>query len=369
MISRKLSRLLTAYVDGELNVRQRKAVRRLLRQSSRARRLYRQMKGDALVLQTLPWRELDQDLSSTILDKINTTLPDIQLPAAARQPARMRRPVWAAAAAVLLAVGLGSYCYFSDTREAGPVAVHHTGEPTPQVSPTPDLATTRPSNPESVFAFPNLKAPQLKVAQVRVPTVLSVRDLSRPTTADELQNNLRKEPLHRLDLFADNSTKALEQVRAVGRAQGIEIRIDPAAQEFVKRGLERTWALYVENIRPDEVAQLLSKLSAADKTSRHFQQATLTAITADELADVLGGAGKDLAPPSQRPVEHGTAGQIVSSLPRPSPETQAQHRLLVVPYEAPRETPYDEVKNLLDGYREVRPGTVQLLVVLWGSAN
>ena len=87
MISRKLSRLLTAYVDGELNVRQRKAVRRLLRQSSRARRLYRQMKGDALVLQTLPWRELDQDLSSTILDKINTTLPDIQLPAAARQPA------------------------------------------------------------------------------------------------------------------------------------------------------------------------------------------------------------------------------------------------------------------------------------------
>jgi hypothetical protein len=58
-----------------------------------------------------------------------------------------------------------------------------------------------------------------------------------------------------------NNNKVFAPPYAACKAQGIEVCIDPASQEFVTRGLERTWALYVENIRPDEVAHLLAKLS------------------------------------------------------------------------------------------------------------
>jgi hypothetical protein len=371
MIPRKLSKLLTAYVDGELNLRQRKAVRHWLRRSSKARRLYRQMKVDSLVLQTLPRKVLKQDLSDTILDKINTT-PDIQLPAVGGR-FLSRRPRWvAAAAAVLVAVGLGSYLIFAGANDDGvaPLAAAPTlsesiTQPSDPVA--DDVEPARRTSPESVFAFPNLKAPQLKLAQVRVPRIFSLRELERPAEAARLQGQLATSPMFRLDLFSTSSTTALSRLRTVCKAEGIDVRIDPASQEFVNRGLERTWALYVENIRPNEVAHILTRLSSNDKKAGEFRQAVLTAVSADELAEVLGGTGKDLAPPSQRPVEQGTAGQIVSSLPGQKPDGTSPRQVIVVPHEPTREAPYDEVKRMFDGYREVRPGTLQLLFVLWGS--
>jgi hypothetical protein len=367
MIPRKLSKLLTAYVDGELNVRQRKSVRHLIRRSSKARRLYRQMKADSLVLQALPRKQLGQDLSGTILDKISTTLLDIHLPAHRRAASRWRQPLWvAAAAAVLLAVGVGSYLFFADTHQDGGVApVAAVPSVEPSEPPVGDVEPPRRSSPESVFAFPNLKAPQLKLAQVRVPSIFQMRDLRRPAEAAKLQEQLATSVMFRLEMFATSTSTGLSRLRAVCSAEGIEVCIDPASQEFVNRGLERTWALYIENIRPDEVTRILTKLSVEDKKAGEFHQAVLAPASADQLAEVLGGSGKDLAPPSQRPVEEGTAGQIVSSLPGQKTDQAAPRRFIVVPHEPTRETPYDEIKRLLDGYREVRPGTLQLLLVLW----
>lgn len=374
MISPKLSKLLTSYVDGELGTRQRRAVRQWLRRSPKARKLYRQIKADSQVLQTLPVRMLKQDLSGTILDKINTTLPDLQLPPSRRRKQRVAvlRPLWvAAAAAVLVAVGVASYLHLAGTQNGSSIAANPTPEPAP---PTPDpsdgdLDAPRRMNPESVFAFPNLKAPQLKLAQVRVPLIFHVSELNRPAEAEKVQRHLVNEPMHRLDLFATSSATGLNRLRSACKAQGIEVCIDPASQEFVNRGLERTWALYVENIQPSEVAQLLTKLSVDDKKTGEFQQAVLTATSAEELAGVLGGTGKDLAPPSQRGVEQGTAGEIVSSLPGQGTSRMPPRRVIVVPHEPTRETPYDEVKRMFDGYREVRRGALQLLIVLWTSEN
>jgi hypothetical protein len=373
MIPRKLSKLLTAYVDGELNVRRRKAVRQLLRRSTKARRLYRQMKADSLVLQALPQKKLKQDLSGTILDKINTTLLDIRLPAGGRKASRRwSRPLWvaSAAAAVLFAVGFGSYTFFSGTSgtsDGGVPPVAATTPVQPNEAAAGDVEQPRRTNPESVFAFPNLKAPELKRAQVRVPTIFQLRDLQQSAEAAKVQQQLTSSAMFRLDLFANSTATGLKRLRTACQAEGIELCIDPASQEFVSRGLERTWALYVENIRPDEVVRILTKVSSDDKKAGEFHQAVLATASADELAEVLGGSGKDLAPPSQRPVEQGTASQIVSSLPGPSADRASPRRFIVVPHEPTRETPYDEVKRLLDGYREVRPGTLQLLLVLWNS--
>lgn len=381
MTSKKLSKILTAYVDGELTPRQRKAVRRYLSRSPKARKFCRQMKADARILRTIAWPTLDRDLSDTIVDQIKT-LPEFRLPAVAgRLEPRRRWSAIAAAAAVLLAVGIGSYAYFASTAGGpAPMVVNPTPpeavavESIPAALGNPDIAPAdaepRRPIPENVFAFPNLKVPQLTLANVHVPSIFQLSDLQRPADAEQFRRDLRKDAAHRLDLFTAGSTKGLERLRAACRAEDIEVRMDPACQEFVSRGMERTWAVYIENIRPDEATRLLVRLGADDRKLGHFQSAVLAVTSEDDLASVLGGTGKELAPPSQRPVEQGTAGEILSTLPGDGAPTSAKARaprLIVVPHEPPRETPYDEVKNLLDGYRQSRSGTVQLLLVLWGT--
>lgn len=375
-MSRKLSKILTAYVDGELSPRQRRAVRRYLTRSLKARKLVRALKRDARQLQTVNWPTLNRDLSDTILDQIKT-LPEFQFAVAAnRRRSFAWAPRWSAAAAVLLAVGLTSYLYFAQpTGETSPVAQTPPGSDTTSVEPLPaalgqpeaePLEAPRRSNTD-VFAFPNLKVPQVRLAQVQVPSIFELSNLQKPADADHFKHDLRQTPVSRLDLFTLGSTRGLDKLRGACKAEGIDVRIDAAAEEFVMRGLERTWAVYIENIRPEEAARLLARLSADDKKVGHFQTAVLAATTAEDMAGVLGGTGKELAPPSQRPVDQGTAGEILSGLPGEDSTAKARTpRLVVVPHEPMREMPYDEVKNLLDGYRHSRPGTVQLLVVLWG---
>jgi hypothetical protein len=129
-------------------------------------------------------------------------------------------------------------------------------------------------------------------------------------------------------------------------------------------------ALYVENVTPAEVAELFRRLCIAD--NKHgtdlFQQVVTSEVSAEDLAGVLGGPAREYAPPSQRPVEHGTAGQIINSLPGEPGSTTAERVLIVVPHNPPQSAPYDQVRHLLDSYREHRPGTIQLLLVLWGNS-
>src|ERR1700682_6386041 len=103
MITDTQTRLLTAYVDGELSARQRKAVERLLRQSPDARKLYHLLTEDSVRLRAMPRHHPEPGFSERVVR------------AAIRKPVPVRRPVrpvqrtipaWvglAAAASVLLA--------------------------------------------------------------------------------------------------------------------------------------------------------------------------------------------------------------------------------------------------------------------------
>ncbi|MBI1918023.1 MAG: hypothetical protein HYS12_25295, partial [Planctomycetes bacterium] len=99
--------LLTAYVDGELSTRQRKSVVRLLRRSAEARELLLRLQADARELRALPRPHLAPDFSDGVLKVIGQS----GLRPAFR-PDRAAVPFWtlaAAAAAVLCAVGLGTF--------------------------------------------------------------------------------------------------------------------------------------------------------------------------------------------------------------------------------------------------------------------
>jgi anti-sigma factor RsiW len=125
MLPERLTQLLTAYIDGELSSRQRKAVTRLLRKSPEARKLLQEMKQDSMILRRLPRKKMKQDLSQTLPGTIDMRGLKLPMPRPAAPPAtRVKLPVAVAvgvptwmvvvvAALVLCAVGFGSYLFFS----------------------------------------------------------------------------------------------------------------------------------------------------------------------------------------------------------------------------------------------------------------
>src|SRR5437870_848453 len=114
MLPDRISRLLTAYVDGELTAHEREAVARLLDRSSEAREFLRALQNDADQLRILPRQALGADFSQRLLQTIASRKMQ-----AGRRPA-LRVPLYASvgsslatAAAVLLVLGFGSYLYIA----------------------------------------------------------------------------------------------------------------------------------------------------------------------------------------------------------------------------------------------------------------
>src|SRR4030081_2544005 len=70
MLPDRYRQLVTAFVDGELSARQRRAALRLLNRSPDARDLLRKLQGDARTLRELPRPRLGRDLSGDVVRSI-----------------------------------------------------------------------------------------------------------------------------------------------------------------------------------------------------------------------------------------------------------------------------------------------------------
>jgi hypothetical protein len=384
MLSEDLSELLSAYLDGELPARQRKAVDRLLDESAEARELLRKLEGDAFLLRQSPPARVPFDLAPTILASLpacDTPRPRLHIPAET-QPANRPLPwkKYTAVAALLIAVAGIAHWYTDRAGEGTPeVAVRPTtpdlgsGQGTSAVVPEADPAV-RPEVPHrpgsrSVFAFPSRKATELSPAHARIPLIQRIGEVDQPLLLDHLQRSVADHACH-IDLFCADPSKALEQLGLVCGNQGIRINVDPAAVRRLESPTPGPLAFYVENVTPREAALLLGELGAEPRSAKEFSALVVNAgpVVEEDLARVLGGPAKDFAPPSQRPLEQNTAGQLVHSLPgqgRDRGEPMPHRLAVVVPHEPPDGERCSEVQSLLDDYREARPGSMALLIVLW----
>src|SRR5579871_2380847 len=119
MLPDRQRQLLTAFVDGELSSRQQRHVARLLSRSDEARQLLQKLRADAQALQRYPTPHFSGDLADEILRKIaeGGLAPGQSFKTKGSRPAFWSGPIgaWAAAAAVLLALGLASYLYFASS--------------------------------------------------------------------------------------------------------------------------------------------------------------------------------------------------------------------------------------------------------------
>src|SRR5262249_22185337 len=150
-------------------------------------------------------------------------------PAVARVAPRRWFPTWVAAAAVLLAVGIGSWLLLGGQREGSTDLAQAPGVPTdsPSKAPAEVIAENEPvMGPEvphrpgshSVFASPTRQATELHAAKARMPLIQLVRELEPPALLEQLQARARDHAC-RIDLYCTQPGKALEQMGLAFAAQ------------------------------------------------------------------------------------------------------------------------------------------------------
>jgi hypothetical protein len=349
MLLDRYRQLLTAYVDGELTSRQRRHVARLLHRSAEARQLLQQLQEDARTLRGLPRPPLPVDISADVL----RTIVERRLTPGQRRVARVSAPTswagplasWAAAAAVLLILGVASYLYFtasqshSDKAEfaegdanrapssSGPASPPRSkaaeGQAEPRKgdtapSPRPDQSPRQPptvvQHSEEKPKQPDVDSPpsrnedaaltdrpeMFRYSKVEdiVLTILEVGQLEQESVRNKLLAELRKDASFRIELPCKNGTKAFERVRSAAAALNVGLVIDKQAQARLKHADWKTnYVVYIENLTPEEVMRFTQLLGVEDRkmarkpVDGQLDRLVLTRLTASdhkELTTLMG---------------------------------------------------------------------------------
>lgn len=399
MLPDRITQLLSAYVDGELNSRERRNVGRILRKSPEARQLLSQLKQDSMILRRLPRKKTQIDLTGSAMGTISLRglkLPKIEstppLLLQARPSARKRRPRWQIAVAAILAllvIGALSYVAFSIAISRGLVGQDE--NTAPETFPAPPLRNAdgqpdrpspavavlhEPDNPQPPpkgvnpwkddrYGLGTARVPGFVTARPRLPVVLSMRELETPPGANHLLEELKADTATRVDLFCtgDNGP-AIDRLRSAMEANGVTLRLDSFAQSRLKQRLKTTYAVYCQDGTPSEWKAILTQLARDDKKPVLFDKLTLTAVTAADLARTLGGEPANY---SQDPSAH-TGSQLVQKLSGDKTTNPEALPAVVVSYQ-PNPGFSRELGRIVENPRLQRERNgervIQVLLILW----
>jgi anti-sigma factor RsiW len=426
MLPDRLRQLLTAYVDGELTARQEEAVRRHLERSAEAQAFLSQLQADAESLRQLPRRALGADFANHVVAALAERPAR---PARRRLPVSTAAgwSPWfsfAVAASVLVVVGVGTVGYFAVSREqSAPVMLTNT-EVAPTVTvpvsakPAPDVDSEAVADHQ---APPTLPARELIAAQPReiaadvehrtvsiddrigdvplaspsrplesfdlvVPKLsmlLALRELALDHRQAMLREELRKDDAFHLDLTGVDGAKSLDQLRDVLKAHGIVLMVDAVAQSRWQRGQKSSYVLYTEDLTAAQLLQSLIQLGHDDGKSKRERQLVVSRLTqADRqvLSHLLGVDPRHLDSRNRygvdisKPIADKTADQLAQALSGSKSTVKSPERLaLLLAYDPPiraQAVVSKEVKQFLAAQpKDRRPGSLQLLLVLHGSAK
>jgi hypothetical protein len=402
MLPDQVRQLLSAYVDGEVSNRQRKAVFRLLRRSAEARALLRRLQEDAERVRRLPPRRLPDDFPARVL----LALPPRPSSNGPARPvlARGTVPLWGglvAAAAVLLAVALGSFLFFhrapDGTTSGEPVARVAPGDglgspdsgrkpadpPDPDDPPRPPEGPGDEGKPEPIPVPPverpggsgdpakpgnsvptapsdppvprdDMEMFKPAVPQIDLFPLLTVREIE----ADKVAKLFEKDPAYRLELPCRDTRKGFRRLEAALKDTGFALLIDKAAQNrLADPRVQTNYVVFLEDVTPQELGRVLARLGAEDKKAAEAKpkpDPQFSKLVVNRLSDADRKEMFDLFGADTKPAANGSA-------PRPKPERTA----LAVTYNPVRPPAGSaEVKRYFETRKPVRPGAVQVLLVL-----
>jgi hypothetical protein len=359
MLAERHLELLTAFVDGELTRRQRKAVLRLLHQSSEARSILQDLQEAAHRLRTLPPRTLGNAFAGQVLQAIS----DRGLQPAAQPVFHRRGRRWlgyAAAAALLFAVGMEIYLA---TRQS------------PNEDAGRTIAATADKKPEPV-AIPPL---QVKPEVVLPPLQMTFKDLSLQPAREKLATRLRNETAVHLNVTVRDSASAVEHVEDVLKSQGIQVIIDPRVHASLKQGEKAAieYLVYAENIRPQELEALLWQLADEPKNPSvrkgTFESMLVTTLSGEDrqkLSGLLGVHPSKLKGPA-RPGDAALFENKIIEAPKDRtkaapavPAPQPDRYALIMAGDRGTGVASSEVRRFFASRQQQRPGTMQVLLVI-----
>jgi len=426
-ITERNYQLLTAYVDGELSVRQRRMVLRLLRRSADARSLLHHLQKDSRELKSLTRHQLPKDFPQRVLQTLS--LKEMTRPLVLPMARPRAIPAWVtyAAAAVLL-IGVGAVAFEFFTKVMSPS--HQSGTVVEKKSdgsgdanldgsssePNPDSAKSSEESPPVERGHIDL-ALELKKLQPDPPlteltedamsklfgsatTDRKIKDFAATKEADvihpiirvggvnvaEILPKLKQERSVRIDFPCKDGTAACERLKAVVAASGINPIIEQVADYRLKHPkLDTNYVMYLEDVTADELAKILETVGRADSGKSAeplfggLVLARMTETDATELKGLLGSYGRflrlrlgsgsasaPLDPKTSLPTT--TPDEIFLAPPRPDSSkssAKAERQGLILPYNPVRPQQRSaEVKRFIETRRQPRPETLQVLLVV-----
>jgi hypothetical protein len=425
MVSERLSRLLTAYVDDELSPRQRRSVERIIQRSSEAGNFLQNLQADSAEIRDLPPVAAPRDLSDEILKKL--TRP-VVAPSLAPPAPQRALPAWfrhALAASVLLGASLGTFIYFVTRMAPGPVAERTEEEPflpplrdtgtealvaevvpvgndakalvgpvLPPKTAAPSFANrAKPTPPSTIVTAPaDAKGPLLGAPlspsgdfsrpDVKLALLLPVQEIKK--REKELLMELGRGDAHRIDLDCPSTAAALDRLHSSLESEGIRL-VDNDAKARLKLPFKADVAVFLESVTPKEMVSVLCRLCpGGSKNVAPISKGSLSVndLTLDDcrkLDSLLGidtarlrGTPRPLGVDIRKPLSTMTQEQIVQALKQParlqpskSNAKPAGRTAMAVTCDFSRKRPLapDEIPQFENNH-DRSSGSLQILLVL-----
>lgn len=279
MLPDQATQFLTAFVDRELRQRQRKTVMRLLRKSSEARAMLRQLQENALKLNQLPRRKIEPSLVDQILQAIAEQQAQPKQPVvnAAR---RHSLPSIAASMAAALLIGVLGIIYWTTIVEPGSMKDKELVEN--------DRSEKKPGpSMDPVF---NAKFSELNVGK-------NMKSERIQQLKHEVERVSRDDKAIQLDITVASNSKAIERLKQVRDLKLNLITDQSTAKPIDDKTVQ--YFFYAENLTSVQVTEMLCKLARSSVVSMGeknvaksvpspYQTLTLTPIAKDseEIARV-----------------------------------------------------------------------------------
>jgi hypothetical protein len=237
---------------------------------------------------------------------------------------------------------------------------------------------------EGMEMFVELKS---VVPTLDVPVTFKLRDLPQDATHKKLIAELEKDSAVRLELPCPDGSRAFERLQAILKTHHAELMIDASAQRRLAKPVWRTnYVLYSEGMTAAELALLLQQIGADKRPGEiafdHLVVRRMTERDHKELSDLLGVDPVQVKPSKEtgaqgvdprKPVSDQTAAQVAAALAgqgKGGAKTTAEHTMLAMPYNPVRpRRDSAEVKRFLDERKPLRPGALQVLLVLRGPTG
>jgi hypothetical protein len=237
---------------------------------------------------------------------------------------------------------------------------------------------------EGMEMFVELKS---VVSSLDVPAIFKLRDLQQDAVHKKLVAELQKDSAVRLELPCPDGNRAFERLQAILKTHRVELMIDASAQRRLVKPLWRTnYVLYSEGMTAGELALLLQQIGSdkhpAENTFDHLVVRRMTERDHKELSDLLGVDPVQIKPSKEmgalgvdprKPISEQTAAQLEAALAgqgRAGAKQAAEHAMLAMPYNPVRpRRDSAEVRRFLDERKPLRPGALQVLLVLRGPTG